>query len=214
MKYKNIVFDFNGTILNDVDLCISLLNEMLQIKKHPTVRREDYFNIFTFPIIEYYKKAGFTFEGYTFEELAEWFIKKYQPMSYECELYPGLIELLEYLNSNDVNVFILSASQKDNLIDQVNHFGIKKYFKEILGIENIYAKSKLEIAQEYFKKNNLDVHETLFIGDTIHDYEIARELNATCYLMTTGHQSKEVLSKTGCKLFSSYFALKENLWLS
>ena len=78
MKYKNIVFDFNGTIINDVDLCINLLNEMLVMKNHQEVRREDYFDIFTFPIIEYYKKAGFDFVGYTFEELANYFINKYK----------------------------------------------------------------------------------------------------------------------------------------
>ena len=75
MKFKNIFFDFNGTIINDVDLCISLLNEMLLNKNHPTIERDEYFNIFTFPIIEYYKKAGFTFENYSFEELANYFIK-------------------------------------------------------------------------------------------------------------------------------------------
>ena len=119
--------------------------------------------------------------------------------------------MFEYLYSNGVNLYILSASQKNNLLDQVNHFKIGKYFKDVLGIENIYAKSKLEIAKDYFQKNKLDLYETLFIGDTVHDYEIAKELNATCYLMTTGHQSKEVLSKTGCKLFDSYFTLKEYL---
>ena len=211
MKFKNIFFDFNGTIINDVDLCISLLNEMLLNKNHPIIERDEYFNIFTFPIIEYYKKAGFTFENYSFEELANYFIKKYQPSSFHCELYPGLIDLFDYLNENKVNLYILSASQKNNLIEQINHFKISKYFKDVLGIENIYAKSKLDIAKDYFDENQLNPKETLFIGDTVHDYEIAKELNANCYLMTLGHQSKNVLSKTGCKLFDSYFELKEYL---
>ena len=71
MKYKYIVFDFNGTIIDDVDLCLNLLNEMLEVEDLPLVSLEKYKNIFTFPIIEYYKKAGFTFQKHSFKELSE-----------------------------------------------------------------------------------------------------------------------------------------------
>ena len=54
------------------------------------------FPIFTFPIIEYYKKAGFDFVGYTFEELANYFINKYQTASYEVNLYDNVILLAKY----------------------------------------------------------------------------------------------------------------------
>ena len=104
MKYKNIIFDFNGTIINDVDLCINLLNEMLVMKNHQEVRREDYFDIFTFPIIEYYKKAGFDFVGYTFEELANYFINKYQTASYEVDLYDNVVDLSKLLRNKGINL--------------------------------------------------------------------------------------------------------------
>ena len=56
-KVENILFDFNGTIVDDLDLCLNLLNTMLSMCNHKKVSKEKYFEIFTFPVIEYYKKA-------------------------------------------------------------------------------------------------------------------------------------------------------------
>ena len=177
MKYQYVFFDFNGTILDDVDLCLNLLNEMLNMKSLPSVSKKKYQEIFTFPIISYYKKAGFTFEDYSFEELASYFIKKYQPLSLKCQLYPGLIELLDYLKANKVKLVVLSASKLSNLKEQIHHLGLEPYFDFVLGIDDIYAKSKLEIAKNFFLKKEIDPHKCLFIGDTIHDYEVATTLD-------------------------------------
>ena len=77
MNVKNVLFDFNGTIVNDLDLCLNLLNTMLKMRNHETVSLENYLNIFDFPVIEYYKKAGFVFPEDNFPVLAEFFIKEY-----------------------------------------------------------------------------------------------------------------------------------------
>ncbi len=204
MKYQYIFFDFNGTILDDVDLCLELLNEMLNMKSLPPVSKKRYQEIFTFPIISYYQKAGFTFENYTFEELASYFIKKYQPLSLKCQLYPGLIELLDYLKANKVKLVVLSASKLSNLKEQINHLGLKSYFDCILGIDDIYAKSKIEIAKKYFTENMIDPRKCLFIGDTIHDYEVATSLNSNVFLVDFGHQSRDKLLQVTSNVFSSF----------
>lgn len=211
MKYKNIFFDFNGTILNDVDLCIELLNEMLEMKNHQAINKEYYLDIFTFPIIKYYQKAGFDFKGYTFEELTNHFIVKYQPASYKCNLYEGLVDLFTYLKSKGINLYVLSASKIDNLLLQIENFKIRDFFKDILGINDLFATSKLDLARNYFIKNHIDPSETLFIGDTDHDFEIAKELKADCYLVSFGHQSKKRLSKLTDKVFDSYLEVKNSL---
>jgi phosphoglycolate phosphatase len=50
---KYIFLDFNGTVLDDIELCINLLNEMLSEKEGKTVTVEEYKKIFCFPIINY-----------------------------------------------------------------------------------------------------------------------------------------------------------------
>ena len=52
---KTIFFDFNGTIINDVDLCLNILNEMLKENGLEPITLERYREIFTFPIKKYYQ---------------------------------------------------------------------------------------------------------------------------------------------------------------
>ena len=197
MKYKYVVFDFNGTIIDDVQLCLDLLNKMLLEKGLKPFSVEGYREIFTFPIIEYYKKAGFTFDGYTFEELSLEFIKDYQPASYKCNLYPFIKETLKKLNEEGIHVILLSASEKNNLKAQTDNFDISKYFDAILGIDNIYAHSKVDIAKDYFTKNNIDPKSCLFIGDSLHDVEVSKTLGGDIVLVSYGHQDKKRLLSSG-----------------
>ena len=211
MKTKYVIFDFNGTILDDVDLCLNLLNEMLEMCHHAPCSKEKYKQIFTFPIIEYYKKAGFNFEVDSFEELASYFIKKYQPASYKCKLNDHLIELLDYLKSKNIGIICLSASERNNLIDQLEVFKIDHYFDAILGTGDIYAKSKLDIAKNYFEKEDINAKECLFIGDTLHDLEIANHLHAPCLLVDFGHQDRSLFEKEKANIISSFLEVEKYL---
>lgn len=200
---KYIFLDFNGTIINDVDLCLDLLNKMLRHQGKKELSLEEYKNVFTFPIIKYYEKAGIDFSMNSYEELAIWFIKEYQPKSMMCGLYEGLIEALETLKNKGYHLVILSASEKNNLYEQCQAYDIVKYFDDILGIDNIHAASKVEIALKYLESKNINGEEVLFIGDTLHDLEVAKCLKADCKLVSCGHQSVEVLATGGVEILDS-----------
>ncbi|MDD6302967.1 MAG: HAD family hydrolase [Bacillales bacterium] len=211
MKYDYIFFDFNGTILDDVDLCLKLLNTMLINKGLKSFEKENYKEIFTFPIIQYYRNAGFTFEGYTFEELSQWFILNYQAASLNCHLYPNVINLIKELKLKGYKIILLSASKIENLIEQTNHFNITSYFDDILGLDNFHAYSKEQIAIEYIKNKRIDPKRCLFIGDSTHDYEVASKVGGDAILVTYGHQSKKVLSQTNCPLIDEIIKVREFL---
>lgn len=204
----NYVFlDFNGTIIDDIDLCLNLLNEILQQQNHKKVSREDYKNIFTFPVKKYYELAGVDFKLNSFEELADWFIREYQPASLKCSLFPKTTEAFEILKSRGYHLVILSASEKHNLLEQCESFGIVSYFDAILGIDNIHAESKINIALNYMKEHHIQGANVLFVGDTLHDYEVSKAMGANCMLVSCGHQSKEVLQKAGVPILSTVYDL-------
>ena len=211
MKYKYIIFDFNGTIIDDVQLCLDLLNEMLVMENLKTFDVESYREIFTFPIIEYYKRAGFTFNNRSFKEMSEWFVKKYQPASFKCNLYPNIREEITSLKERGYKVFLLSASQIDNLLEQTDRFNITHLFDKVLGIDNIEAKSKFDIAKKYFELEKVNMKECLFIGDSTHDYEVGHNLGGDVLLLTYGHQSKKVLSSCNVPLIDSVLEVEKYL---
>jgi phosphoglycolate phosphatase len=193
---KCIFLDFNGTVLDDVDLCLNLLNEMLALKGVKTVSMEEYKEIFTFPIIEYYKKAGFDFTKYTFEELAEYFIVEYTRRNVtEAFIYPDFIEFINSMKEMEYEVILCSASKKVLLLEQLDVFNIN-VFDDVIALSNHYAASKLELAKEYVASKNIDLNNSYFIGDTVHDAEVGLACGLNIILVDRGHQSEKVLSET------------------
>lgn len=206
---KTIILDFNGTIINDVQLCLDLLNDILIKQNKKTLTQKEYKNVFTFPVKKYYEAAGVDFTQQSFEELADWFIQEYQPASLNCGLYDGLVETFEFLRQNGIRLVILSASEKGNLLQQCRHYDICKYFDAILGIDNIHASGKVDIAINYLEQEHLNGEETLFVGDTLHDLEVAKAIHSKCMLVSCGHQSVEVLSTGNVPIIESVAKLRD-----
>lgn len=211
-KISTVVFDFNGTILDDLDICFQILNQMLINHHHKPITLNRYLDIFTFPIKKYYVAAGFDFSIDDFNQLADEFINLYQDASLSCPLTPGFIDAISFLKKHQLKLIILSASEQGRLNQQVDHLKINQYFDVVLGTENILAHGKEQRLKDYLSSNHLIAQETLFIGDTLHDYEVAKSIGAEILLVSSGHQSKKVLSSADVpvietlKDFITYFS--------
>ena len=210
MKYDYLVLDFNGTIIDDVDLCLNILNHLLEERNYKKVSLEEYKHIFTFPIKKYYINAGFDLEKYSFTSISNEFISLYQKASLNCKLYEGINELIDKCNNNRIKVVLLSASQIDNLKEQTDHFGLSEKFEVILGTSTIEAASKVEIGKNYFKDKQ--DKKILFVGDTTHDEEVASAIGADALLITHGHQARDVLLKANpLKVIDSFKEVEDIL---
>ena len=210
MKYDYLVLDFNGTIIDDVDLCLNILNHLLEERNYKKVSLEEYKHIFTFPIKKYYINAGFDLERYSFTSISNEFISLYQKASLNCKLYEGINELIDKCNNNRIKVVLLSASQIDNLKEQTDHFGLSEKFEAILGTSTIEAASKVEIGKNYFKDKQ--DKKILFVGDTTHDAEVASAIGADALLITHGHQARDVLLKANpLKVIDSFKEVEDIL---
>lgn len=209
MKY--IFLDFNGTIIDDVDLCLDLLNQILDKQHKRNVTKEEYKSIFTFPVKKYYELAGIDFNLNSFEELADWFIKTYQPLSLACGLFPKSVETFKTLKEMGYHLVILSASEKNNLREQCDSYNISSYFDEILGIDNIHAAGKIEIALKFMKEHQIKGEDVLFVGDTLHDLEVGKAMGANVMLVSCGHQSIEVLKQGRVPIIEGTYDLVSRL---
>ena len=78
-----------------------------------------------------------------------------------------------------------------------------------MGIDNIYADSKLSIAKAFRERHPDD--RVLFIGDTTHDIETAKILSADCYIVCAGHQCREKFEGKDATVFDSLTELCEYL---
>ena len=197
-NYKHIIWDWNGTIINDVSLSMDLNNNLLSDWGLKKLNVEEYREVFTIPVKNYYSKLGFNFSKESFEIVGKEWMDGYESRKFECGLYDGVVDLLEKIKQLGIGQSILSAYSQHTLDEMVEHHGLKKYFTHVVGLDNIYAASKLHLGKDLMKRLGNRKGETLLIGDTEHDYEVAKEIGADCVLIANGHQSKEKLEKLGC----------------
>lgn len=194
MNNSNIlIWDWNGTLLNDIGACILCMNEMLRKRNMIELDSSRYKEIFAFPVIKYYEKLGFDFRLEPFEKLAIEYISLYQEKSMDSALYHDVIEVLDKLKSNKQSQIILSAMEQRALETQVRDNKVCHYFEEIIGLDNIYAKSKIDNAKQFLDRKSISPDLCIVIGDTYHDYEVAKELGSKCILINRGHQNLQKL---------------------
>jgi phosphoglycolate phosphatase len=208
--YNHIIWDWNGTLFNDVELCANVMNLLLTQESLPNISIKKYKEIFTFPVIEYYKIAGHTFEKKSFEVLGKQFMDEYETRKNNCDLFIGVREILTELQSKNIQQHLLSAYEQNSLNNILKYFAIDSYFQNVIGLDNIYAGGKSHLAKKLALKirSNGSAGNILLIGDTIHDYEVANEINSDCILISHGHQDEERLLKLGISVASDFEQLK------
>ncbi|MDP3915776.1 MAG: HAD hydrolase-like protein [Bacteroidota bacterium] len=192
-----IIWDWNGTLLNDIELCVQTINEMLQKRNLQQLTVDEYREVFSFPVKDYYQKIGFDFNDEPFEIPALEFIEEYNCQVKGCKLHQNSVSVLNYFQSVGIRQFVLSAMKQDALDQCLEQQNISHYFEHISGLDNHYAASKIENGQQLISEFNLNASELILIGDTVHDFEVARELGCQCVLIANGHQSKHILESTG-----------------
>ena len=196
-SYKGIIWDWNGTLLDDTQLAVDCMNKILSKRGIPVLTVDRYKKVFTFPVRDYYRSIGFDFENEPFEIPAFEFIEVYNRMVWECSLHANGIQVLNHFRECGIRQFILSAMQQETLDKCLEHFRISHFFEKVSGLDDHYANSKLETGRQMLQKLHLDPKDLLLIGDTEHDSEVATELGCSCILVSNGHQAQERLERTG-----------------
>lgn len=211
MSLQLLIWDWNGTILDDAALCLQIENELLRERGMHEITREWYLAHFCFPIRKYYEMMGYTFETESFEAVSEIFMERYRKRYAQCELREGVTDVLKEAKERGIRQTLLSVTQQDDLIEQASRLGAAPYFSEILGQTDILGHSKIERAKSYMAQNGIDPKDALFVGDTDHDAEVARAAGCPCVLLSGGHQSEERLSRCGVPVMQSVHELTERL---
>ena len=171
---KSVIWDFNGTILDDVGLATRSMNELLRRRDLPTIDKAAHRRAFRFPVSEYYRHLGFDLDREDQRAISDEFHSVYQAGIESCSLNPGIAEALDSLEQQGVDQFVLSAAEEDMVVSWVRIHGLPGRFKGVYGLSNRLAVSKEQRCRDLIEDFDLVPSATLFIGDTDHDVEVAR----------------------------------------
>jgi phosphoglycolate phosphatase len=188
-----IVWDWNGTLIDDAGACVETLNAILSRRGLPAVSCEQYREIFAFPVQSYYARLGLRLSGPQWAELAREFQELYAATSATAPLRAGVREALDRFSAARVPMWILSASEQGFLEGVLRRRAIRHYFGRVYGLDDLYAASKLETGRRLVADAGVPPETVLLVGDTTHDYDVARELGLRCVLVAGGHQARDRL---------------------
>ena len=207
-RYRHLIWDWNGTLLDDLDYSIEVMNGLLERRGLPLLDRARYHALFDFPVRNYYARLGFDPARDSFEQLSVEFISAYDARRLECRLHAGAEAILPQATAAGLSQSILSAYRQSTLEEIVAHFGLTHHFIRLNGLDNIYAHSKAELGQAWLRELALPPTEVLMVGDTLHDLEVARELGIDCILVAAGHHPATRLRAGHDRVVDSLDALR------
>lgn len=190
-----VLWDWNGTLLDDVDISLEAVNLLLSEYNMNGIDKEQYYSYIDTPIIKFYSHL-FDLDKIPFSHIGGIFHRNYKRLLHKSGLMDGAFEAIVNLHRMGVRQYIVSASHRDGIVKGAKDLGIFDYMTDIIAADDYTASSKVERTADYFKRLGIDTSNCLVIGDTLHDYSMAMELGSVCVLTALGHEGRKKLSAT------------------
>ena len=213
MKPRHVIWDWNGTLVDDAWLCVEIVNELLTRRGLAPTTPCKYSEVFGFPLRTYYQRVGFDLEREDFAAMGDEFNFLYSQRLRECRLRKGARAVMDALGRNGVGQSLLSASNEIDLEEMVAHYGVRSHFTAVAGVDNGLGEGKIERGHRHLAEFNYRADEILLVGDTLHDIEVAAALGVHCALLPSGHQSRRRLELGECTVVDGLFAVAALLGL-
>ncbi len=183
-KIKNIIFDWSGTLSDDLRCVYGAtagLFKKLGLKK---LTLDEYRKEYLLPYMNFYRK----FSKLPKRQIDKIFLEEFVKME-EPEPFPESQEVLEFLNQNGNKLAILSSHFQNKLENEVKKYGFRRFFIDING--GIHDKRKA--VKKVMKKNDFYPQETAFVGDMTHDIDAGKTAGIITVAVCWGYHSKKRL---------------------
>jgi phosphoglycolate phosphatase len=210
MKASHIIWDWNGTLLDDTQACVNSINVLLSKRGVPTIDVPRYRDIFGFPVIDFYRRINFPLASEDWNLVAREFHDVFLADT-TFKLQSSTVETLKRIQSLDIGQSILSASEQSILDQMLAGYGIRSFFTHVCGVNNLYGDSKIAIGHQLLARVTLPKESVVIVGETLHDVEVAHALGVSCVLIAQGHQSRIRLEQAGVPVFDDMDAFCRTL---
>jgi phosphoglycolate phosphatase len=208
---RHVIWDWNGTLLDDVDCCVATLNSLRAERGMPLVSRAEYRAGFGFPVQAYYQAIGFDFAVDDFATLSRDFHARYRARAAEMRVVDGARELLGALAGRGIGHLVISAMETGLLGQMLAEHAISPLLAGWHGRDDQAGVGKVELGASAVSARALDPAELLVVGDTLHDLELAQAIGCRALLYAGGHQSRERLDATGTPVVDSLVQIAARL---
>jgi phosphoglycolate phosphatase len=185
--FKNLIFDWSGTLVDDMGPVIEATNVVLEKYGIAPYDREGFRRSFRLPYHEFYEEL---LPGVALSELEAHFRPAFDGATSLVTVLPHAREKLEWAKQRGMRMFVLTSMDPTAFARQLNEFGMQDFFEETYsGVID-----KRELIAQILETHALHKDETAFIGDMTHDIETARHGGISSIAVLTGYHHAEVLA--------------------
>jgi len=188
---KHLIFDFDGTIVDSLDLLVKIYNqichnysclpvdikdkeELRKLKSQEVLKRYK-INFFKIPFLLLKVRANF------------------KSRISEVKIFDGISNVLRELKSNDFDLYILTSNSKENVTFFLKSNNLLDVFTSVYSSSNVFGKDKS--IKRFLKSENIKKEECIYIGDETRDIEAMKRINMPIISVSWGFNSREALLK-------------------
>lgn len=204
-EITHIVWDWNGTLLDDNHANLAAVNAVCELFGREPVEMDHWRSVFRRPLIPCYEELlGRAFEDGEWERAERHYDDSYQKLLSSCELTVGVPDVLHEWSRGGGTQSLLSMAAHDHLVPLIAERGLTSHFTRVEGRRFATEHdSKAEHLVHHLRQQDIDPARVVLIGDIDDDARAAREAGARSILVTSGLMSRERLEATGSPVVDS-----------
>jgi phosphoglycolate phosphatase-like HAD superfamily hydrolase len=195
----HIVWDWNGTLLDDNHANLAAVNAVCAEFGRPPVELEYWRSVFRRPLIPCYEDLlGRGFEEGEWERAERLYDAHYLKHLPACDLAEGVPDVLHTWSGGGGSQSLLSMASHDHLVPLIAERGLRDHFARVDGRQFETVKdSKAEHLVRHLDQQGVDPAKVVLIGDIDDDARAAHEVGARAILVASGLMARERLAATG-----------------
>ena len=202
MKFKGVIFDLDGTLVNSLEDIADAMNSVLQDLNYPTHSYEAYQYFIGSGLRNLVSKAlpATHNDEKHIDSCYQLMIDKYSDnCTCKTKSYDGIRELLDYLISQNIKLSVFS-NKSDELTKKIVADLFPNYFNPVVGLSvEALKKPNPSEAIAISKSLGLKTEEIIFVGDSGIDMQTATNANMLAVGVSWGYRPEEELFAEGAK---------------
>lgn len=200
MKYKAVIFDLDGTLVNSIFDIADAMNIVLAKRNYQTFDYNTYKTFIGHGVLSLIEKAVPQTDNnaHVLQACFKDMMSTYSTIcTLKTKMYAGILELLEELNHNNIILSVLS-NKEDTLTKKVAAKILPSYVQPVIGLTHEHLKKpNPKVLLHLCKTINIEPSDCIYVGDTNVDILVAKNANMHSVGVSWGFRDKADLRKAG-----------------
>jgi phosphoglycolate phosphatase-like HAD superfamily hydrolase len=205
----HIVWDWNGTLLDDLELVVDSVNASLARLGVPSIGVEDYQRHFERPLHGFYERLlGHPVDDELMRVIDDAFHERYWSGYVAAELAVDAARAVEMVAHRSATQSVASMLRHDLLVPSIRQFGIDEQMLAIDGHRGRIGETKEQHMVRHVERleqmyPGMTRERMVAIGDIVDDALAAEAAGIACVLYDGGGQDRRALEATGAPVAGS-----------